>query len=62
VFRTIVLLMHLRMTSLKQDDVKNLFNREFNFVNNLLNQVKLPVRVEDSGTLVQTCAFSIKLI
>lgn len=47
------------MTSLKQDDVKNLFNKEFDFVNTVLNQVKLPERVEDSGTLVQTCAFSI---
>lgn len=37
------------MTTLTQDDVKNLFNREFDFVNTLLNQVKLPERVEDSG-------------
>jgi len=36
------------MNSLKQDDIKNLFNKEFNFVSSVLNQVKLPVRAEDS--------------
>lgn len=39
------------MTTLNQDDIKTLFNKEFNFVCTLLNQVKLPVRVEDSGKL-----------
>lgn len=43
--------MHLIMTSLKQEDIKNLFNKEFDFVSNVLNQVKLPVRIEDSGKI-----------
>lgn len=37
------------MLSLNQDDVKRLFNKEFEFVTAVLNQVKLPERVEDSG-------------
>lgn len=45
------------MTSFKPDDIKNLFNREFDFVSTVLNQVKLPVRVEDSGKSTKTCAF-----
>lgn len=36
------------MTSFKQEDVKILFNREFDFVTAILNQVNLPVRVDDS--------------
>jgi len=40
------------MNSTKQDDIKDLFNKEFNFVTSVLNQVKLPVRVEDSGKLI----------
>lgn len=39
------------MLSLNQDNVKNLFNKEFDFVSSVLNQVKLPERVEDSGKL-----------
>jgi len=42
---------NLIMLSLNQDDVKSLFNKEFDFVSAVLNQVKLPVRVEDSGKL-----------
>jgi len=41
--------MRLIMNSMKQDDIKDLFNKEFNFISSVLNQVKLPVRVEDSG-------------
>lgn len=37
------------MLSLNQDNVKSLFNKEFDFVSAVLNQVKLPERVEDSG-------------
>lgn len=37
------------MTPLKPDDFKNLFNKEYDFVSTVLNEVKLPVRVEDSG-------------
>lgn len=50
--------MHLIMTSLNQEDIKNLFNNEFDFVSNLLNQVKLPVRIEDSGKLIKSCAYT----
>lgn len=39
------------MLSLNQDDVKSLFTKEFDFVSSVLNQVKLPERVEDSGKL-----------
>jgi hypothetical protein len=40
------------MLSLNPDNVKNLFNKEFDFVSAILNQVKLPERVEDSGKLL----------
>lgn len=40
------------MTSLKPEDVKNLFNKEFNFISHVLNQVKLPVRKEYSGKFI----------
>lgn len=39
------------MTSFKQDDVKNLFNKEYDFISTVLSQVKFPVRVEESGKL-----------
>lgn len=42
------------MTSLKQEDIKNIFNKEFDFVSSVLNQVKMPVRADDSGKW--TCA------
>lgn len=37
------------MTLFKQEDVKKLFNKEFDFVSTILNQVNLPVRVDESG-------------
>ncbi|KAL4084800.1 hypothetical protein QTP88_027702 [Uroleucon formosanum] len=45
----------LIMLSLNQDDVKRLFNNEFEFVTAVLNQVKLPERVEDSDSEVSDC-------
>lgn len=41
------------MTPLKPDDFKDLFNKEYDFVSAVLNQVKLPERVEDSGKLIK---------
>ncbi|XP_025204526.1 surfeit locus protein 6 homolog [Melanaphis sacchari] len=38
------------MLPLNQDSVKNLFNKEFDFVSAVLNQVKFPERVEDSDS------------
>lgn len=49
------------MTSFKPEDIKDLFNKEFEFISTILNQVQLPARVEDSGKFLLTCAF-IKLI
>lgn len=49
--------MRLVMTSFKPEDVKDLFNKEFDFVSSVLSQVKLPMRVEDSGKSIKTCAF-----
>lgn len=43
--------MHLVMTTTLNQDVKSLFAKEFDFVSTVLNQVKLPIRVEDSGKL-----------
>lgn len=40
------------MLSSNQDNVKNIFNKEFDFVSAILHQVKLPERVEDSGKLL----------
>ncbi|XP_050424524.1 surfeit locus protein 6 homolog [Adelges cooleyi] len=52
--------MHLIMTSLKQEDVKDIFNKEFEFVSTVLSQVKLPVRVEDSDSEDSDCSIKVR--
>ncbi|XP_050523918.1 surfeit locus protein 6 homolog [Daktulosphaira vitifoliae] len=47
--------MHIIMTSKKQNNIKDLFNKEFDFVSTVLSQVKLPLRVEDSDSEESEC-------